>query len=96
MFLCDVLKVQLVQWSVSFVLLCWQNESEMDTVSMQAGAMAALLIIGGMDSRPRIGGLISVEGCGEGIVVVYVVLIKDALFELLYFIYLYHVFTSNL
>lgn len=67
----------------------------MDTVSMQAGAMAALLIIGGMDSRPRIGGLISVEGCGEGIVV-YIVLIEDALFELLYFIYLYHVNTSYL
>lgn len=54
----------------------------MDTVSMQAGAMAALLIIGGMDSRPRIGGLISVEGCGEGIVTVNMVLKENALFEL--------------
>lgn len=28
--------------------------------------MAALLVIGGMDNRPRIGGVVSVDANGEG------------------------------
>lgn len=35
-------------------------------MSLQADAMAALLVLGGLDDRPRIGGTVSVEGAAQG------------------------------
>lgn len=35
-------------------------------MGLQSGAMAALLVLGGMDDHPRIGGVVSVEGSAQG------------------------------
>ncbi|XP_054270101.1 E3 ubiquitin-protein ligase HERC2 isoform X2 [Macrosteles quadrilineatus] len=51
---------------LSHPLLNLQNEAELDTVTLQAGAMASLLVIGGVDDRPRLGGVVTVDGSGEG------------------------------
>ncbi|XP_023713900.1 E3 ubiquitin-protein ligase HERC2 [Cryptotermes secundus] len=43
------------------------NEVEVDqSLGMQSGVMTALSVVGGLDSRPRIGGLVMAEGLGLG------------------------------
>jgi hypothetical protein len=50
-----------------FDLLFKVNEVEVEqSLGMQSGVMSALLVVGGLDSRPRIGGLIMAEGLGLG------------------------------
>jgi len=43
------------------------NEAEADqSLGIQSAVMAALSVVGGLDSRPRIGGLVMAEGLGQG------------------------------
>ncbi|XP_014251481.1 E3 ubiquitin-protein ligase HERC2 isoform X1 [Cimex lectularius] len=48
-------------------LLNLQNEIDPDTVTMQCSAMAALLVLGGIDARPHIGSNVSVHGTADGV-----------------------------
>jgi len=36
------------------------------SLGIQSAVMAALLVVGGLDCRPRIGGLVTGEGLGQG------------------------------
>jgi hypothetical protein len=48
-------------------LLYKVNEVEVDqSLGIQSAVMAALLVVGGLDCRPRIGGLVMGEGLGQG------------------------------
>ena len=43
------------------------NEIEVDqSLAIQSAVMTALSVVGGLDSRPRIGGLVLAEGLGQG------------------------------
>jgi hypothetical protein len=43
------------------------NEVEVDqSLGIQSGVMTALSVVGGLDSRPRIGGRVMAEGLGPG------------------------------
>jgi hypothetical protein len=47
--------------------LCKVNEVELDqSLGIQSAVMAALLVVGGLDCRPRIGGFVTAEGLGQG------------------------------
>jgi hypothetical protein len=65
------LRVWLIYWlsyqSFIYYLFFKVNEVEVDqSLGMQSGVMTALSVVGGLDSRPRIGGLVMAEGLGLG------------------------------
>lgn len=52
---------------IKYVFIFKVNEVEADqSLSIQSAVMTALSVVGGLDSRPRIGGLVMAEGMGQG------------------------------